>query len=323
MVSSALDKPSVVVTEPKRHSKWIDLLIRLVKEKPLGTLGGVIVLVLFITGIFANVLAPYGYNDIHPAEAFQAPSAKYVLGTDNIGRDLLSRVIYGARISMLIGIIASAMSIAVSVVIGVVSGYIGGKFDLVVQRFVDAWMAFPMLIILLTVMSLLGPGLWQVILVLGGTMGIGGSRVVRSAVISVKENIYVQAARAIGCPTNRMLIRHILPNVMAPIIILFTTRMAGVILTESSLSFLGFGIPPPMPSWGGMLSGTGRQYMELAPWMVIWPGLALSIVVYGINMLGDALRDLLDPRLRGGLGRYGGTKVKKIQRILEKRKIVT
>jgi peptide/nickel transport system permease protein len=163
-------------------------------------------------------------------------------------------------------------------------------------------------------MAVVGQGLWQVILVIGGLYGITNSRVVRSAVIGIKENIYVEAASAVGCSTTRTLSRHILPNVMAPIIILFTVNMGSAILLEATISFLGFGIPPPQPSWGGMLSGPGRAYMLQNPWMAIWPGLALGIVVYGVNMLGDALRDILDPRLRGGLGRYGGAKVKKATR---------
>jgi len=157
---------------------------------------------------------------------------------------------------------------------------------------------------------MIGPGMWQVIIVMGIQWGITGSRVIRGATISTKENVYVEAAKAIGCPTTRILTRHILPNIMAPIIILFTTRVPAMILLEASLSFLGYGIPPPAPSWGGMLSGSARTYMFRAPWMAIWPGLALSTVVYGVNMFGDALRDLLDPRLRGGAGRYG-VRVKK------------
>ncbi|MBA7623592.1 Glutathione transport system permease protein GsiD [subsurface metagenome] len=223
---------------------------------------------------------------------------------------MLSRVIYGARISVIVGLAATALATLVSTFIGILCGYIGGKFDLLVQRFVDAVMCMPWLIVLMVVMSLVGIGMLQIIIVLGIVWGIGGSRLTRSAVIGIKENVYVEAAVAIGCPTTKILTRHILPNIMAPIIIYFSTAVPGVILTEASLSFLGFGIPPPEPSWGGMLSGQGRSYMFLAPWMVIWPGLALSIVVYGINMFGDAVRDLLDPRMRGGIGRYG-VRVKK------------
>jgi len=305
----ARDASPAVAREPKRHSFLVDLFIRLVKEKPLGTIGGIIVLLLLLTGIFADLIAPYGFNE--SLGAYRAPpSPEYVLGTDNLGRDMLSRVIFGARISVIIGLAASSLSLLVSTIIGILCGYKGGKFDLTVQRFVDAWMCFPALVILIVIVSLTGPGIGQIIIVLGVQFGIAGSRVVRGAVIGIKENTYVEAARAIGAPTGRILMRHILPNIMAPLIILFTTRMPAIILAEATLSFLGYGIPPPAPSWGGMLSGPGRANMLIAPWMAIWPGLALSIVVYGINMFGDALRDLLDPRLRGGVGRYGVKKTK-------------
>jgi len=304
---------SGIVVERKRHSWLVNFFIRLVKEKPLGTVGGIITLLLLLTGIFANFLAPYGMNEL-TGEFLIPPSAGFWFGTDNLSRDLLSRVIYGARISVIVGLAATALATLVSTFIGILCGYIGGKFDLLVQRFVDAVMCMPWLIVLMVVMSLVGIGMLQIIIVLGIVWGIGGSRLTRSAVIGIKENVYVEAAVAIGCPTTKILTRHILPNIMAPIIIYFSTAVPGVILTEASLSFLGFGIPPPEPSWGGMLSGQGRSYMFLAPWMVIWPGLALSIVVYGINMFGDAVRDLLDPRMRGGIGRYG-VRVKKEARV--------
>lgn len=165
----------------------------------------------------------------------------------------------------------------------------------------------------MTVISLVGPGLLQIILVLGISSSIAGSRIIRGATISIKRDVYVQAAVSTGSPTGRILLRHIVPNIMAPLIIIFTLSVGSMIIAEASLSFLGFGIPPPEPSWGGMLSGSGRTYMVKAPGMAIWPGLALSVVVYGMNMFGDALRDLLDPRLRGGLGRYSGTKAKKMK----------
>jgi len=300
--------------ERKRHSMLVDFGIRLVKEKPLGTVGGIITLLLLLTGIFADFLAPYGMNETHLADTLAAPSAQFWLGTDNLGRDLLSRVVFGARISVIVGLAGAAIATIISVIIGLVSGYIGGKLDMVVQRFVDAVMCFPSLILLMFLISIIGPGMWQVIIVLGLSWGVGGSRLIRGATLSIKENVYVEAARAIGCPTTRILIRHILPNIMAPTIILFSTRVPGIILTEASLSFLGYGIPPPAPSWGGMLSGSGRSYMFMAPWMVIWPGLALSIVVYGVNMFGDAVRDLLDPRMRGGVGRYGVKAKKEVKK---------
>jgi peptide/nickel transport system permease protein len=179
-----------------------------------------------------------------------------------------------------------------------------------VQRFVDAWMAFPGLLILLTVMSIAGRGLPQIILVLGISGGIGGSRVIRGAVIGIKENDYFLAAKAVGTPTSQILIRHVLPNIMAPLIIVFSINIGGVIIAEASLSFLGFGLPPDVPSWGSMLSREGREFMEIAPRLAFWPGLCLTIVVYCLNMFGDAVRDLLDPRLRGGQGSYGTAKVK-------------
>jgi len=302
-----------IIEEKKKRPLLVDVVIRLVKEKPLGAVGGVIVLVLFLTGIFADFIAPYGYHDVNIFDALSPPSAQYLLGTDNMGRDMLSRIIFGARVSMAVGLAGAALAVAVGTLIGGVSGLFGGKFDMVVQRFVDAFMCFPPLFIMLTVMAMLGPGLIQVILVLGIQSGIRQSRVVRSAVIGIKENVYFDAATAIGAPAWRILLRHVLPNVTAPIIILFTTGMGHMILAEATMSFLGFGIPQPIPSWGGMLSGSSRTYMYAAPWMAIWPGLALSIAVYGINMLGDAVRDILDPRLRGGLGRYGRTKKKKLQ----------
>ena len=293
------------VAERKRYSGLVGFVIRLVKEKPLGAAGGVITLLLLLTGIFADLLAPYGMNETNPAAALLAPSAKYWLGTDNLGRDLLSRIIFGARVSVIVGLTAATMATFLSTVIGIVSGYIGGKFDLTVQRFVDAVLSFPDIVFLMVLISVVGPGLWQVIIAIGIVWGISGSRIVRSAVIGIKENVYVEAVMSIGCPTSRMLSRHILPNIMAPIIVLFSVRVPGIILAEAALSFLGFGIPLPDPSWGGMLSGLARRYMFKAPWIVIWPGLALSIVVYSVNMFGDALRDILDPRLRGGIGRYG------------------
>ncbi len=305
MAKGTTDTSSEMADERKRHSFLVDFLIRLVKEKPLGAVGGVITLLLLLTGIFANFIAPYGVNEVHMGDLLAPPSAQYWLGADSLGRDVLSRVIFGARVSVVIGLAATTLATILSLIIGLASGYIGGKLDLIVQRFTDGVMSMPFLVLLIVLVAIIGPGMWQLIVVLGLTTGIIGSRIIRGAVIGIKENVYVAAAEAIGCSTTRILLRHILPNIMAPTIMLFTIRVPNVILVEAALSFLGFGIPPPAPSWGGMLSGMGRVYMFQAPWMVVWPGLALASVVYGINMFGDAVRDLLDPRLRGGGGRYG------------------
>ena len=250
-------------------------------------------------------------NETGVIDRLTPPGVNSLLGSDHLGRDVFSRVIYGARISVIVGLAGSAIGIFLATLIGVLSAYIGGIFDTVLQRFVDAWMAFPPLIILILAVTVIGAGMWQVIILLGFLYGLGSSRIVRAAVIGIKESVYMEAARAIGCPTGKMLIRHILPNIMAPVIILYTTAVPWMILEEAGLSFLGLGIPPPTPSWGGMLSSEGRTHMLKGPWLAIWPGLALSLVVYGVNMFGDAVRDLLDPRLRGGVGRYGGVKVKK------------
>ena len=301
MAENSIEK----VKEKKRYSKAVEIIIRFVKEKPLGTVGAAITLLLLIVAIFANLIAPYGVNANNMGNVLAPPSIHFWLGTDNLGRDLLSRVIFGARISVIVGLAATSLGTVISTVIGVVCGYFGGMLDLIVQRFVDAVMCIPMLMLVMLVMSILSPGMWQLILVLGISGGINTSRVVRSAVIGIKENVYLQAAEAIGCSNTRILTKHILPNIIAPIIVGFTTYLPGVILTEASLSFLGYGIPPPAPSWGGMLSATGLEYMYLSPWMVLWPGIALTLTVYGVNIFGDALRDILDPRLRGGIGRYG------------------
>ena len=282
-----------------------DFFVRLVKEKPLSIIAGVIILLLILVAIFADVLAPFPHDEVNIVDRMQAPSHRYLLGTDQLGRDLLSRLLFGARISLTVGLAATTINVVVAVLIGGISGFFGGRLDLAMQRFVDAWMAFPGLLLLLTIMSLVGRGLPQIIVVLGVTGGIGGSRVVRGAVVGVKENVYFQAAEAIGSTWWRTLIRHVLPNIAAPVIIIFTINVGGVIISEAALSFLGFGLPISVPSWGGMLSREGREFMEVAPRLALWPGLCLTVVVYCLNMFGDAVRDLLDPRLRGGGGRLG------------------
>ena len=280
--------------------------VRLWREKSLGALSGIVILLCILVEAFADVLAPYEYLEIHLADRLTGSSAAYPLGTDHLGRDLLSRIIYGARLSLIVGLSATAVNVVVAVLIGGTSGFFGGRLDLVVQRFVDGWMAIPGLLLLLTIMSIVGKGVPQLILVLGISGGIGGSRLVRSAVIDIKENTYFQATRVIGASKWRTFTHHVLPNIMPVVIIVCSINVGGVIISEASLSFLGFGLPPGVPSWGAMLSREGRQYRQQGPWLALWPGLCLTIVVYSLNMFGDALRDLLDPRLRGGGGRFGG-----------------
>ena len=270
----------------------------LIRRKPLGAVGGAIALGMVLVAIFADVLAPYDFNDTALLRALQRPGATHWFGTDELGRDVYSRVIHGARVSMLVGLAATAISIGLGGLIGIVSGYFGRRVDLVLQRLVDAWMAFPGLVMAIVILALLGPGLWSVILALGVSQAFSQSRTIRSATLVVREQPYIEASLAVGASHWRVLGRHVLPNVVAPIIIVASTFLGFVILVEAAVSFLGYGVPPPRPSWGGMLSATGRVYMIRAPWLSIFPGLALSLAVFGFNVLGDALRDLLAPRLR-------------------------
>jgi len=284
---------------PSARSPTRHFFSRLIHEKPVGAAAALVFLLFVFCGVFANLLAPYGFNEINMLERLKAPSWKYLFGTDNLGRDMFSRCLYGAQLSVIIGLSAAALATTISVLIGLLSGYLGGKIDMVVQRIVDAYMSFPELVILIAVVSVVGPGMLQIIGILSLVLGIGGSRIIRSAVITARENMYVHAAQSIGASTPRVLWRHLLPNIMPPIIVLFTTRVGAAILIESGLSFLGLGVPPPAPTWGGLLSGSGRTYMFQGPWLALAPGLCLTAVVYATNVFGDALRDLLDPRMRG------------------------
>jgi peptide/nickel transport system permease protein len=273
---------------------------RLIKEKPLGAFGGVIVLGLLLCALLAPWIATNPYDQTNVRNRLKPPSSQFYFGTDNLGRDIFSRIVYGARVSVTVGFGAVSIGICLAIFVGTGSGYFGGKADVLVQRLVDSWMAIPGLLLLLNVMAVLGPGLLNVILALGVVSAARNSRIIRSATLAIKENQFVEAARAVGASHRRIILRYILPNIMAPIIIIATISLGFAILAESTLSFLGLGVPPPYPSWGEMLSGSGRSYMHKAPWMATWPGVAISLAVFGFNMLGDALRDLLDPRLRGG-----------------------
>jgi peptide/nickel transport system permease protein len=299
-MAAVIETPNTAVpaaAAPRRPSRGI--VSRLFRDKPLGATGGVVLLFMLVVGVFAPWVAPYGYNEIDMIERLQAPSWAHWFGTDNLGRDVMSRCIYGARLSVIIGCSAALLSTVISILIGVTSGYWSGRFDMVMQRLVDAWMSFPGLIILIVVVSVFGPGMLQTIVTLGVLLGIDGSRIVRSAVVAVRENMYVHAAQSLGASSLRILCKHILPNVMPVVIVIFTTRVGTVILAESGLAFLGLGVPPPAPTWGGMLSGSGRTYMFQGPWLALAPGLCLTVMVYATNVFGDALRDLLDPRMRG------------------------
>jgi peptide/nickel transport system permease protein len=275
------------------------MILRFCRRKPLGALGGACVLAMLVMAVGADWIAPYAYDASIPGGRMRPPGAQFWMGTDNLSRDVWSRVVYGARISVTVGFATIALGSAIAAAIGISSAYIGGTYDMAVQRLVDAWMSFPYLVIILSLMAVLGPGLVNLILALSILTAASSARVIRGAALSVMQNPYMEAARAMGLGHGRIVLCYVLPNVMATITILATIGLGAIILAESSLSFLGFGVPPPYPSWGAMLSGSGRSYMYRAPWMAVWPGLAISLAVFGFNMLGDALRDVLDPRLRG------------------------
>jgi peptide/nickel transport system permease protein len=293
---------------------YADVLRRLVREKPLGLVGALLVLMFFVMAIAAPIIAPFGKNELGAGPRLTGPTVDNFFGTDNLGRDVFSRVVYGAQVSVTIGFIAITLATFISVTIGVLSGYFTGWVDMLSQRFVDAFIAFPGLVFILAVTTIFvdwdAPGLpksgvfqtQNVILALtiGVLLGTGSSRVIRSATLSVKSQTYIEASRAVGAGHGRIIFSHVLPNVMAPVITLATLGLGTAILLEASLSFLGFGITPDTPTWGGMLNREARTFMSQNAWLAIFPGAALSLAVFGFNMLGDALRDLLDPRLRTG-----------------------
>ena len=296
----------------RRLPFYVEVLRRLLKEKPIGLFGGIVVLIMALAALSSNVAAPFEANQLGAGSRLTGPSFDNFFGTDNLGRDVFSRVMFGARVSIWIGFLAVFAATILSLSIGVLSGYFGGWVDLLVQRVVDAFIAFPGLILILSVIAVFRntqiPGLPSqglfsttiivLILAIGVLQGVGASRTIRSAVLTVKSSMYVEAARALGATNTRMIFAHILPNIMAPVITLATLGFGSAILLEASLSFLGFGVPPDVPSWGGMLNREARSFMSEAPWLALAPGITLSMAVFGFNMLGDALRDLLDPRLR-------------------------
>jgi ABC-type dipeptide/oligopeptide/nickel transport system permease subunit len=268
------------------------------RKKPLGAASAALIAVLVLTAIFADVLAPYDPLAPEPEIRLSAPSRAHLFGTDDIGRDVLSRVIYGARISLWVGLLAVGIGTIGGMIIGLACGYWEGRLDLVLQRVMDAVQAIPGLMLALAIVSVLKPSTTNAMLAIAIVIIPGNSRIVRGAVLSAKQNRYVEAAQALGCQQPRIVLSHILPNVTAPILIIASIWLGNAILIEASLSFLGLGTQPPIPSWGLMLSSTGRAFMEQAPWLAIFPGLAISLAVLGFNLFGDTLRDAWDPKLR-------------------------
>ncbi len=297
----------------KSRNLWVDAFYRIVREKPMGLFGGILVVMFVTMAIAAPLIAPYDPNELGPLEdRLVDPSTTYFFGTDNLSRDIFSRVVYGARVSITISMVAVASSTFISLTLGIVSGFFGGWIDTAIQRLVDAFIAFPGLVFLLAVVAIFRDtdapflptdGLFRTQIVLlmvtiGMLLGVGTSRVIRGSTLVVTNETYVEAARSIGASNTRIMFNYVLPNVMAPTITLATLGLGTAILLEASLSFLGLGVPPDVATWGGMLNREARAFMTESPWIAIFPGLALSLAVFGFNMLGDALRDVLDPRLR-------------------------
>jgi peptide/nickel transport system permease protein len=283
---------------PSREGAWATVF-RFSRKKPLGAAGAFIILVIAFTAILANVLQTEDPISTNAAVTLAPPSAVHWLGTDHLGRDIYSRILHGARVSLLVGLGSTLVASVLGGVIGLLSGYVGGKTDLLVQRVMDILQGLPLLVLALVMAAALGPSIPNVILAISIPIMPRAARVIRSSVLSIREFQYVEAAHALGLTHLRIAFRHILPNTVGPFIVLGTAQLGSAILVEAALSFLGLGVPEPYPSWGRMLSVSAAEYAQKAPWLVLFPGIAISLAVFGSNLLGDALRDTLDPRLRG------------------------
>jgi len=292
---------ALLLTQTVRSTRWV---VTFSRRKPLGAIGGLITGILFVLAILAPVIAPYDERDthgdyVHASPGSPGPEAPFFLGADALGRDVLSRVLIGARISLYVGVGSVLVGITAGFILGIASTYAGGKIDMAFQRFVDALMALPGLIIALAIMAVLGPSLNNVIIAIVIGMLAPVVRTIRSQVLTLKELDYVLAARAIGASSTRIIFWHIAPNCFATYLIMATYYLGFAIIIEASLSFLGVGSPPDVPSWGGMLTRASQEHLKTAPWVGIFPGIAIFVVVLGFNLLGDALRDIFDPKLRG------------------------
>jgi peptide/nickel transport system permease protein len=289
----------VVPSVPRREHRTRSMVWRFVRRKPMGALGGLIVCLLVLMAVFADRIAQHDPYQVRAMQRFQPPGKAFWSGTDDFGRDVFSRVVYGARISLQIGISSVLLGTSVGALAGLISGYFGSRPDLVIQRVMDAMMAFPTLVLALAVVAALGASLPNVILAVALTLIPAANRVVRSVALGVRATDYVTAARGLGGSEWRVLLIHVLPNCFAPYVVIATANLGTAILAEAALGFLGLGVPPPTPAWGSMLSGAAQGYLYRAPWMAVYPGVAITLAVFGFNMLGDAIRDVLDPRLRG------------------------
>ena len=286
------------LAQEKPRARWLQAIYDFCRQRPLGAIGAVIILVMAVVAVFAPWLAPFDPLETDYGAMLAAPSNQHWLGTDAFGRDVLSRVIYGSRTALIVGLGASLIGATIGALIGVASAYFGGRIDLVVQRIMDVLISFPLIILALAVVAILGTGVQNVILAIAIPMIPRCARVVRASALAVREMPYVDAARAAGFGNSRIVLRHMLPNVTAPYLIMLTAFVGQAILLEASLSFLGLGVTEPTAAWGLMLSGSSQEFYREAPWMIIFPGLAISLAVFAFNLFGDSLRDWLDPKLK-------------------------
>jgi peptide/nickel transport system permease protein len=289
---------AIVSVRPAPPGAWTSLG-RFVRRKPLGAAGGVIMLVMVVTAVLAPWLQTEDPIATNAAYTLGRPNGAHWLGTDHLGRDIYSRIVHGAWVSLVVGLGSTLLGSVLGGIIGLLSGYIGGKTDLITQRFLDILQGLPLLVLALVMSASLGPSIRNVIIAISIPIIPRAARVIRASVLSIREMQYVEAARAVGLRHLRIAFRHILPNTIGPFIVLCTAQLGSAILVEAALSFLGLGVPEPYPSWGRMLSVSAAEYAQKAPWLVLFPGVAISLAVFGSNLLGDALRDTLDPRLRG------------------------
>src|SRR5262245_25462856 len=295
---SPIDHDAELARAGAHITGWGGHLAFLARRYPLGAVGAVIVLVFVFTAVFANLISPMDPTATDAKASLAPPGGKFLLGADFMGRDMFSRIVHGARISLAVGAGATLLGGVLGVSIGLMSGYLGGAFDLLTQRLMDIMQSLPLLVMALVMAAALGPSLENTIVAIAIPLVPTVARVVRSSTLSLREQPFVEAARAVGMGEVRIAVRHVLPNTLAPLIVLATAQLGSAILVEASLSFLGLGIPEPYPSWGRMLSESAAEYVRTAPWLVIFPGVAISLTVFGTNLLGDALRDILDPRQR-------------------------
>jgi peptide/nickel transport system permease protein len=296
-VGAEIELTVPAATRP-RDRAW-STLWRFIRKKPLGAAGGVLIVVMVLTAVFAEVLATHDPIATDAAHTLEAPSAEHWLGSDHLGRDIYSRIVHGARVSLIVGLASTLLGSVLGGIIGLLSGYIGGKTDLVAQRVLDILQGLPLLVLALVMSASLGPSIQNVVIAISIPIIPRAARVIRSSVLTIREMQYIEAAGAVGVSHLRIAFRHILPNTMGPFIVLCTAQLGSAILVEATLSFLGLGVPEPYPSWGRMLSVSAAEYAQKAPHLVLFPGIAISLAVFGSNLLGDALRDTLDPRLRG------------------------